>query len=74
MNMPLFVRKVKEKEVNTIDYADTVQMRLDNVKSTYALGMMTKSEYIDLCRTINDGAMKAAEERLSELEAQCLKK
>lgn len=62
----LFVRKITPKEPDHI--AEQTETNLKTVESYLKLGMITESEYTELCKTINDGALKYATERLEKME------
>ena len=67
MVIKFFTKKIEEPP-ESYDYADYIKSQLDNVTHSYKLGMMTESEYKDLCQTINDSALKLATERIERLE------
>lgn len=62
----IFVKKPKPQEPDHI--AEQTETNLKTVESYLKLGMITESEYTELCKTINDGALKYATERLEKME------
>ena len=70
MILKIFAKKTEDPP-KTYTYADYVKTQLDNVTSDYKLGMMTKAEYKDLCKTLNDSALQVAEKKIEELEKLC---
>lgn len=58
----------KQTEEDTYDLADQIKTQLDILKSDFVLGKLTEGEYRELCKTINDGALKSARERISNIE------
>ena len=66
MLIKIFTKKNEVEDTPTI--ADEIKARLDKLASDHTLGMITDKEYEELCRTINDGALKIAEEKINNLE------
>ncbi len=66
--MILKIFSKKKENPGTSAYAEQTRLRLDILKSDLKLGKISESEYRELCKTINDGALKLAEEKLERLE------
>lgn len=67
MAIKFFTKKVEDPP-ESYDYADFIKSQLDNITSDFKLGLMTESEYVALCKTLNDSALKLATSRLDKLE------
>lgn len=67
MVLKFFTKKIEEPP-KPYDYADQIKSQLDNITSDFKLGLMTESEYVALCKTLNDSALKLATERIDKLE------